>query len=230
MAVRLDEAEKHILARLMVDFSERALSSNQLSSGYVGPLTSDLATAICVGGGGVTRVDFDIAFSDLENKMLISTGPYAMVENDPSSGVIFIGGYSKREYAALTEVGYKAARLLLNKSKNDVRRVVNNVHISGGQFSNMQLTAGNTVEQRMDSVSSAGGDVLTRLIAILENQGQVVSADQRKDLATAVESAMEGNGKKAQSLVEKVCGPAWGAAQPVIWPIFGELLKKSLGL
>lgn len=229
MAVRLDEAEKQILARLMADFSERALSSNQLSSGYVGPLISDLVTAICV-GVEVTRVDFDIAFSDLENKKLISTGPYAMVENDPSSGVIFIGGYSKREYAALTELGYKAARLSPNKPKNDVRRIVNNVHISGGQFSNMQLAAGNTVEQRMDSVSGADDDVLTRLIAILENQGQVVSADQRKDLTSAVESAIEGNGKEAKSLVEKVCGPAWGAAQPVIWPIFGELLKKSLGL
>lgn len=87
MAVRLDEAEKQILVRLMADFSERALSSNQLSSGYVDPLISDLATAICV-EGEVTRVDFDIAFSDLENKKLISTGPYAMVENDPSSGVL----------------------------------------------------------------------------------------------------------------------------------------------
>ncbi|WP_211290114.1 hypothetical protein [Pseudomonas lurida] len=94
----------------------------------------------------------------------------------------------------------------------------------------MQLAAGNTVEQRMDSVSAAGGDVLTRLIAILENQGKVVSADQRKDLATAVESATEGNGKEAKNLVEKVSGSAWGDAQPVIWPIFGDLLKKSLGL
>lgn len=203
MAVRLDEAEKQILARFMADFSERALSSNELSSGYVGPLISDLAAAFCVcvwGGGEVTRVNIDIAFSDLENKKLISTGPYAMVENDPSSGVIFIGGYSKREYAALTESGYKAARLSPNEPKNDVRRVVNNVHISGGQFSNMQHSAGKTVAQRLDSVSGAGGDVLTRLIAILENQGQVVPADQRKDLASAVESAMEGNGKEAKKL------------------------------
>lgn len=163
----------------MADFSERALSANQLSSGYVGPLISDLATAVCVGGRSYTcRLRY--CLSDLENKKLISTGPYAMVENDPSSGVIFIGSYSKREYAALTELGYKAARLSPNKPKNDVRRVVNNVHISGGQFSNMQLAAGNTVEQRMDSVSDAGGDVLTRLIAILENQGQVVSADNAR--------------------------------------------------
>lgn len=229
MAVRLDEAEKQILAGLLADFSDRALSSNQLSGGYIGPLVSDLAMAICI-GGEVTRVDFDIAFSDLESKKLISTGPYALVENDPSSGVIFIGGYSKREYAGLTELGYKTARLSPNKPKHSVQRVVNNVHISGGQFSNMQLAAGSIIEQRMDSVSGADGDVLTRLITILENQGQAVSVDQRKDLAIAVESAMEGNGKEAKSLVEKVCGPAWGAVQPVIWPIFGDLLKKSLGL
>ncbi|OKS58518.1 hypothetical protein [Pseudomonas syringae] len=229
MAVRLDEAEKQILAGLLADFSDRALSSNQLSGGYIGPLVSDLAMAICI-GGEVTRVDFDIAFSDLESKKLISTGPYALVEKDPSSGVIFIGGYSKREYAGLTELGYKTARLSPNKPKHSVQRVVNNVHISGGQFSNMQLAAGSIIEQRMDSVSGADGDVLTRLITILENQGQAVSVDQRKDLAIAVESAMEGNGKEAKSLVEKVCGPAWGAVQPVIWPIFGDLLKKSLGL
>ncbi|WP_122286015.1 hypothetical protein [Pseudomonas syringae group genomosp. 3] len=229
MSVHLDEAEKQILAGLLADFSDRALSSNELSSGYIGPLVSDLAAATCV-GGEVTRVDFDIAFSDLENKKLISTGPYAMIENDPSSGVIFIGGYSKREYAGLTELGYKAARLSPNKPKSSVQRVVNNVHISGGQFSNMQLAAGNNVEQSMDSVHGAGDDVLKRLIVILENQGQVVSVDQRKDLAIALESAKEGNGKEAKSLVEKVCGPAWGAVQPVVWPIFGELLKKSLGL
>lgn len=180
-------------------------------------------------GVEITKVDFDIAFSDLEKKKLISTGPYAIFENDPSSSVLFIGGYSKREYAGLTESGYKAARLSPNRP-NNVQRFVNNVHISGGQFSNLQLAAGNSVAQRMDSISGADSEILMKLVTILESQGQVVSLDQRKDLASAIESASEGNGKEAKTLLEKVCGPAWKSVQPVIWPIVGEILKKSLGL
>jgi len=228
MAVNLDEAEKQILGALFLDFSERTLNAENLSAGYEGPRVSDLAAAISA-GGDITKVDFDIAFSDLEKKKLISTGPYAVYENDPTSSVLFIGGYSKREYAGLTELGYKTARQSPNRPSK-AQRVVNNVHISGGQFSNLQLAAGNSVVQKMDSVSGADSDVLMKLVAILEKQGQVVSIGQRKDLASALEEAGEGNGKGAKNLLEKVCGPAWEAVQPVIWPIFGELIKKSLGI
>ncbi|MGE8174994.1 hypothetical protein [Pseudomonas fluorescens] len=129
----------------------------------------------------------------------------------------------------MTELGYKAARQSPNRP-NKVQRIVNNVHISGGQFSNLQLAAGNSVVQKMDSASGADSDILIKLVAILEKQGQLVSIDQRKNLTSAIEEASEGNGKEAKNLLEKVCGPAWESVQPVIWPIFGELLKKSLGL
>lgn len=228
MVVRLDEAEKQILGALLIDFTERKLNANDLSNGYEGPLVSDLTAAICV-GSEITTVDFDIAFSDLEKKKMISTGPYAVFENDPNSSVLFIGGYSKREYAGLTELGYKAAKLPPNRP-NSVQRIVNNVHISGGQFSNLQLAAGNSITQKMDAVSGADSEILAKLIAILESQGQCVSLEQRKDITSAIESASEGNGKEAKSLLEKVCGPAWESVQLVVWPIFGELLKKSLGL
>lgn len=228
MAVGLDEAEKQILGALLADFSERTLNADDLSRGYEGPQVSALTAAICV-GGDITKVDFDIAFSDLEKKKLIRTGPYAVFENNPNSSVVLIGGYSKREYAGLTALGYKTSRLSPNRPSS-VQRFINNVHISGGQFSNLQLAAGNNVAQRMDSTSGADGDILMKLIAILESQGQSISLDERKDLTLAIESANEGDGKEAKSLLEKVCGPAWSSVQPVIWPIFGELLKKSLGL
>lgn len=228
MATHLDEAEKQILGALLADFSDRALTADQLSSGYEGPQVSDLTAAICA-GGDITKVDFDVAFSDLEKKKLIKTGPFASYENKPGSGVIFIGGYSKREYAGLTQLGYKTARQSPNRPSR-VPRIVNNVHISGGQFSNLQLAAGNNVTQKMDSESGVDSDILMKLVAILEKQGQVVSIDQRKDLASAIEEASEGNGKQAKSMLEKVCGPAWESVQPVMWPIVGELVKKSLGL
>lgn len=228
MAAHLDEAEKQILGALLADFSDRALTADQLSSGYEGPQVSDLTAAICA-GGDITQVDFDVAFSDLEKKKLIKTGPFALYENKPGSGVVFIGGYSKREYAGLTQLGYKTARQAPNRPSR-VPRIVNNVHISGGQFSNLQLAAGDNVTQKMDSGSGVDGDILMKLVAILEKQGQVVSIDQRKDLASAIEEASEGNGKQAKSMLEKVCGPAWESVQPVMWPIVGELVKKSLGL
>lgn len=228
MAVGLDEAEKQILGALLADFSERTLNADDLNRGYEGPQVSALAAAICV-GGEITKVDFDIAFSDLEKKKFITTGPYAVFENDPSSSVILIGGYSKREYAGLTALGYKTSRLSPNRPSS-TQRVVNNVHISGGQFSNLQLAAGNNIAQRMDSTSGADGEILMKLIGLLESQGQSISLDQRRDLTSAIESANEGDGKEAKSLLEKVCGPAWTSVQPVIWPIFGDLLKKSLGL
>ncbi|MDH4564412.1 hypothetical protein DM872_02425 [Pseudomonas taiwanensis] len=228
MTVRLDEAEKQILGTLLADFSDRNLNADHLNSGYEGPKVSDLAKAICA-GDDITQVDFDIALSDLEKKNLINTGPYEAYKNEPGDRLIIIGGYSKREYAGLTELGYKTARQSTNRPSK-VQRIINNVHISGGQFSNLQLATGGSVVQRMDSVSGTDSDILVRLVAILEKQGEVVSIEQREILVSAIAEASEGNGKEAKRLLEKVCGPAWTAVQPVIWPIFGDLLKKSLGL
>lgn len=228
MGVNLDEAEKQILGTLLADFTDRQLGANNLSEGYEGPQIGDLSSAICT-DEHVTKVDFDLALSDLESKRYVSTGPYALFDNDPSDSIIVIGGYSKREYASLTELGYKAARKSSNQPKT-VHRVINNVHISGGQFSNLQLAAGNTISQKMDVTQGADEDILAKLINILEKQGQVVSLENRQDILLAIEEANEGNGKEAKSLLEKVCGPAWNALQPVIWPIFGELLKRSLNI
>jgi len=228
MATHLEEAEKQILAALLIDFSERNLNSNHLSNGYKGPQVSDLSAAICT-GDEISQVDFDVALSDLEKKKLISTGPYKTIENKPGTGVIFLGAYSTREYAGLTQLGYKAARQPPNRPSR-IQRVVNNVHISGGQFSNLQLAAGNNIAQNIDPTSDADSEILMKLITALEKQGQAVTTEQRDDLADAIKNAKEGNGKEAKGLLEKVCGPAWNTVQPIIWPIIGDLVRKSLGL
>lgn len=226
MPAKLDEAEKQILASLLVDFTERALTANDLSNAYEGPRIADLSAAIC-GSGEITPVDFEIAFADLEKRKFVRTGPFAMYENDPSSSVVIIGGYSKREYCSLSELGYKAARQTPNRPAR-TPRIVNTVNISGGQFSNVQLAAGNRITQSITAAPDQ--EIISQIIKLLEQNGVSVSPEQRNDLAVAVEEANEGNGKQARTIVEKVCGPAWGAMQPVIWPIFGELIKKSLGL
>lgn len=228
MAAQLDEAEKQILGALLADFSERQLDAQQLKKLYEGPKVSELISAIC-SGDDITTVDFDIAFDDLAKKKLIKTGPWRPYENKPGSGLIFVGGYSLKEYACLTEIGYKTARQAPNRPAK-AQRIVNNLHISGGQFTNLQLAAGEVITQKMQSSAGADTDILAKLINMLEKQGQIVSLEQQNGLSAAITHANEGNGKAAKTALEKVCGPVWDSVQPVMWPIIGDLLKKSLGL
>ncbi|HHS9899953.1 TPA: hypothetical protein ACTW52_003314 [Klebsiella quasipneumoniae subsp. similipneumoniae] len=152
-----------------------------------------------------------------------------MYDNDHSSSVIIIASYSKREYVYLTEAGYKESRKAPNRPQR-VQRIVNNLTISGGHFSNMQLGQGEVVSQTQNFSSGTDSETIAKLVSILEEQGRVVDSGQRADIAAAVAAANEGDGKEAKSLLAKVCGSAWESLQPVMWPIVGELVKKSLGL
>ena len=111
-----------------------------------------------------------------------------------------------------------------------IQRIVNNLTITGGHFSNTQLGQGEVVSQTQNITSSSDSEIVAKLISIIEEQGQVVNSDQRSDIEAAVAAANEGDGKEAKSLLSKVCGPVWESVQPVIWPIIGELVKKGLGI
>lgn len=228
MAGQLDEAAKQILGTLLADFTDRGLTVQDLKNGYEGPNINALATAVC-NVADFTSVDFEVAFGDLEKGNLIRTGPMKMFDNDHNSSVTIIGFYSLREFVYLTEAGYKESRKGPNRPQR-VQRVVNNLTITGGTFSNMQLGQGEIVSQTQNTTSSSDSEIVSKLISILEEQGQLVNATQRTDIAAAVAAANEGDGKGAKSLLSKVCGPVWESVQPVMWPIVGELVKKSLGL
>lgn len=227
MAGQLDEAAKQILGTLLADFTDRGLGADDLKNSYVGPTLDALATAVC-NTEDITKVDFEIAFSDLEKGNLVKTGPQVMYENDPNSGVFFIGSYSKREYACLSENGYKAARKAPNKPAR-INKVVNNLHISGGQFGNLQVSTGSHAQQSMNINNGTDSGVVSQLIAILEAQGQRVTSEQREDIESAISEAEQGNAGTAKSFLAKVCGPMWESLQPVMWPIVGEIVKKSIG-
>lgn len=228
MARQLDEAAKQILGALLADFTARGMGAKDLKNIYEGPQIADLEAVVC-SIDDITKVDFDVSLEGLEEDKLIKTGPMTMYENKPDSAVFIISIYSKREYACLTEEGYRAARKTPNKPVH-TQRVVNNVHISGGQFSNLQLAAGDKVQQSMNSHNGADSDVILQLISIFEAQGQRVNSEQRAGIEAAVSEASQGNAGTAKSLLEKVCGPMWGALQPVMWPIIGEVVKKSIGI
>jgi len=228
MAGQLDEAAKQILGTLLADFSDRGLSAEDLKNSYEGPQIVAVATAVC-NIEDITKVDFDVAFKDLEKDKLIRTGPMESIKNRPGDSFIFIGSVSKREYVYLTVEGYKAARKIPNRPQR-VNRVVNHVHISGGQFSNLQLAAGENFSQTMTNTAGTDSEIIAKLISILEEQGQQVGRAERADIAAAIAAANDGDGKEAKSLLAKVCGPVWESVQPVMWPIVGELVKKGLGL
>lgn len=228
MAGQLDEAAKQILGTLLADFSDRGLTAQDLKDGYEGPNLEALATAVC-SVADFTTVDFEVAFGDLEKAKMIKTGPMVMYDNDRNSSVMIIGSYSKREYVYLTEAGYKESRKAPNRPQR-VQRIVNNLTITGGQFNHTQLGQGEVVSQSLNITSASDSEIIAKLIAILEEQGQVVNSGQRSDIAAAVAAANEGDGKEAKSLLVRVCGPVWESVQPVMWPIVGELVKKSLGL
>ncbi|MDP8607168.1 hypothetical protein [Serratia marcescens] len=229
MAGQLDEAAKQILGTLLADFTDRELTANDLKSGYEGPKIEALTTAVC-NVADFTTVDFDVAFSDLEKGKLIKTGPMEMYDNDRNSSVIIIGSYSKREYVYLTEAGYKESRKVPNRPQR-VQRIVNNLTITGGQFSNMQLGQGESLNQSMNvTMNNSDSEIVEKLISILEKHGHPVDGSQRADIIAAIAAANDGDGRGAKSLLTKVCGPVWESVQPVMWPIVGELVKRSLGL
>lgn len=228
MAGQLDEASKQILGTLLANFTDLNLTVNDLKEGYEGPAIDALATAVC-NVDDITKVDFEIAFSELEKAKLIGTGPIVYYEPPPNS--LFISGMygSTREYAYLSEMGYKEARKTPNKLQR-VQRVVTHVHISGGQFGNLQVSTGNHAQQSININNGTDSGVVSQLIAILEAQGQRVTSMQRTDIESAISEAGQGNAGTAKSLLAKVCGPMWESLQPVMWPIVGELVKKSIGL
>ncbi|EPC6248334.1 MULTISPECIES: hypothetical protein [Klebsiella] len=228
MAGQLDEAAKQILGTLLADFTDRGLTAQDLKKGYEGPNIEALATAVC-SVADFTSVDFEVAFGDLEKAKMIKTGPMAMYDNDRNSSVIIIASYSKREYVYLTEAGYKESRKAPNRPQK-VQRIVNNLTITGGQFTNTQLGQGETVSQSLNISTASDSEIVAKLVSILEAQGMPIDSSQRGDIAAAVAAANEGDGKEAKSLLAKVCGPVWESVQPVMWPIVGELVKRSLGL
>lgn len=230
MTYSLKEAEKRILGALLADFTDRNLESKHLLSGYEGPKLAALIAAVLM-TEDITKTDFDLAMNDLEAKKLVRTGPIKQSEhqgNYPGVVVLSIGGYSTREYAYLTEIGYKAARDKPNRP-SQAARITNNVTISGVNNSSIQLAAGSGITQNFVSGTEANNEVLLKLIEILERQGQVVTNDQRKDLGVVLQHAEEGDLKSAKETLLKIGGPVWKAALPVMWEVIAEVAKKAAG-
>jgi len=229
MAGQLDDAAKQILGTLLEDFSDRNLTVSDLKTGYEGPKIESLATAVC-NVDDMTTVDFEVAFSDLEKAKLIKTGPLYLPESNAfGRNIVFVGLLSKREYVHLTENGYKEARKKPNRPMR-VQKVVNNLTITGGSFSQLQLAQGESVQQSLSIAESSDSEIALKLIEILESQGVNVTSENRSDIEKAISEANNGNAGAAKTLLAKTFGATWDVAKTVVIPIVTEVIKKQLEL
>jgi hypothetical protein len=149
--IKVEEISKDTLAALLSDFRSRGLGSDELSNGYIGVPLATLRRKNC-SDNSACRVDFDLALKDLESAGLVDTGPVVPYDNPPNSRCVVIAIFSKREYAYLTEKGYKAAQRAQSATSATRRRP--NVTISGGQFNHSQIGIGDQVIQSFSEALS----------------------------------------------------------------------------
>lgn len=102
----LDLLSRKIIQDLKDRFVEAGHGSSALSVGYEGVPIKGLTERVR-DDTGASQVDFEISLKHLEECKFITTGPLAAYDNEPGSGVFILGFYSKREYACLTEEGYR---------------------------------------------------------------------------------------------------------------------------
>jgi hypothetical protein len=159
----LSDLAGSMLQDIRDDFSTKGLSSSALQKEYVGVNIALLQEKYCE-IAKESQVEFDLALSELEKALFISTGPMAPFENKPGSGFVVLGFFSKREYVYLKEAGYRAAAQMTNQKPRNTPR--QNVHISGGTFNQSPIGIGEHVTQ-MQRVD-VGNEVGPALIALTE--------------------------------------------------------------
>jgi hypothetical protein len=185
----VEQLSQDILKDLLADFVGRNLSVQELSHQHVGVAIESLKKKYA----GDNTVDFDLALKELMESKLVDTGPSVPYENEPGSGLVFIGFYSKNEYAYLTEKGYKAAK----KVKVPRMSGTNRVHISGGNFHHSPIGIGGHVTQSV--ATSGNAPVFMDLHEAV--QKSAIEPAQQAELITRIE-AME-HARKTPGFVER---------------------------
>ena len=223
----LDIASDAILASLLKDFTQRMLDSHALDEGYVGPLIPAIEQEI-LALGHYTKVDFDLALKQLEDRKYVGTGPWKAYENDPYSSVVFIGGYSVREYVYLTEHGYRRAKP--SPSSRDSSQSKTSVHISGGTFNQSQIGIGNDVHQHLSVDISNEDATVDYLLDLLKRSGQSIDAAARSDITTMVSNANAGDLVAVKPLFQRFFGTAVEGVKQVAWNVIGAIITKQIGM
>lgn len=222
-----DQLSKRILRELKAHFVEGGLTSSALSRGYVGVPISQLKERLCV-ADDVSEVDFDLSLKELEDRELAKTGPMVPYENDPSSMVIVVGSYSKREYIHLTEAGYKAPTQTENAKSP--RSGPSQIHISGGNFHQSQIALGEQVAQQQWIENINDAEVVERLVQLLSQSGVTIDQASKDDVTALVAAAQKGHINEAKPLFQKLFGFATEGIKQTAWGVLATLVAKAMGM
>jgi hypothetical protein len=171
----VEEVSNEILRQLWSDFSGRALTSSDLADGYEGPNLAFLREKLT--GNGASGVDFDLAMKELEKARLVATGPLVPFDNQPGSGVFVMGLFSNREYAFLTEKGYKASQKARSaRSAREITNMHGGAGRGGAAADQMSGTAG------MQPLAEPSGPTPIRVFASYSHRDEALHDELAKHL------------------------------------------------
>jgi hypothetical protein len=220
----IDELEKHILADIVVDFRAKNLGADALRKHYVG-LSIPALENHYVTNGTYSKVDFDLALKQLEATNLIKTGPMFPYENPPGSNVLVIAFFSKRDYAYLTERGYREALKAPPKRASGP-----NVHISGGTFHQSPIGVGTTVNQPVSFNLDNDPEVIEQLCKLLAQHDPAAGDDAKRDVINLVTVAKAGDLAKVKPLFERLFGTAKDAIKQIALGVITAYVTHQMGL
>jgi hypothetical protein len=222
----LSGVAKHILQDVRTDFTAKGLSANALAGQYAGVSIISLQQKYC-GGAETTQVDFDLALKELEDALLISTGPMVPFDNRPGSGVFVMGLFSKREHVCITEAGYRAAAQM---DSQNPRRSPPHVHISGGTFHQSQIGIGDQVKQVQKIDIENDAQLVEHLTELLLSSGVPVDGASKAEIARLVQVTRQGDIKEAKPIFQKLFGLASETVKQAAWGILTAIITKALGM
>jgi hypothetical protein len=205
---------REILADVLVDFRSQNLGSEALSEEYAGPSIEALRAKFCL-NGGYSDVDFDLALKALEDKECVGTGPHVPHENDPYSGLVVIGLYSKREFLYLTEKGYRESQ----KAPAERKRAKPTVHISGGTFHNSPLAVGENINQTTTINVQNDAEVINYLFGLLGQQNPSAGESGKTEVVALVDAAKAGDVPRAKPIFQRLYGAATEAVKGLAWAV-----------
>ncbi|WP_420608329.1 hypothetical protein [Novosphingopyxis sp.] len=217
---------QEILIALKTEFIEQSRSAADLSKGYVGLNMQQLQTEV-LGSEAVSRVDYDLALKELEDRKLVGTGPMEMYDNPPNSSAIIIAFFSKREYIYLKEEGYRMAGNQLKAKSSQPKQ---NVHISGGNFYQSPIGVGEQVSQQINFDVSNEADSARYLAELLGQAGKSVDESTRADLVKMVSAANKGDMAAAKPVFRKVFGMVAEPVKQLAYGVLTAIVMKQMGM
>jgi len=130
----------------------------------------------------------------LEQGHLIKTGPMVPYENKPGQALVILSFYSKREYAYLTEDGYRAAQASTPAPRATRATITNNFHAPVNAVAQGNASIGSAQQTISASTPVEFAEAVAAIIRALPSIGDLShnNAEAAQDLEVAEKELREG--------------------------------------